>query len=58
MHASELEAFKRTLDRAGVPRDAPPDWLPAEPTALMVPEQRALYAELREQAKQRAEGLR
>lgn len=55
MQASELQAFKRILDRAGVPRDAPPDWLPAEPTALMVPEQRALYAELREQARRRVE---
>ncbi len=31
--------------------DAPPDWLPEEPTALMIPEERALYAEFREQAR-------
>lgn len=39
----ELEAAKRTLDRAGIPRDPPADWEPADPTRLMTRLERDIY---------------
>jgi hypothetical protein len=41
----ELEAAKRSLDRAGIPRDPPTDWQPDDPTALMTGYERELYRE-------------
>jgi hypothetical protein len=39
----EMEAYKRMLDRAGVPRDPPPGWAPARPTDLMTAMEREAY---------------
>lgn len=39
----ELEAFKRMLDRAGVPRDPPIDWAPENPEHLMTSYERELF---------------
>ncbi|MGH8028645.1 MAG: hypothetical protein ACREO3_01795 [Arenimonas sp.] len=40
IEAGEMEAMKRTLDRAGVPREPPPGWEPTDPTELMTAMQR------------------
>jgi hypothetical protein len=42
---TEMEAFKRTLDRAGLPRDPPDGWEPADVSRLMTAEERTLYRE-------------
>jgi tRNA A-37 threonylcarbamoyl transferase component Bud32 len=39
----ELEVVKRTLDRAGIPRDPPPGWEPEDPEALMTALERDIY---------------
>ena len=39
----ELEAWKRALDRAGIPRDPPEGWMPDEPEQLMTGYERELY---------------
>jgi hypothetical protein len=41
----ELEASKRALDRAGIPRNPPPDWEPSDPTRLMTGLEREIYRE-------------
>jgi hypothetical protein len=45
LQVSELEAIKRTLDRAGLPRDPPEDWEPEDVSRLMTGEERRLYTE-------------
>jgi hypothetical protein len=42
---TEMEAFKRTLDRAGLPRDPPEGWEPEDVSRLMTGEERMLYRE-------------
>lgn len=39
----ELEAAKRSLDRAGIARDPPADWQPKDPTDLMTGHEREIY---------------
>jgi serine/threonine protein kinase len=49
----ELEAAKRTLDRAGLPRDPPADWEPEDPVRLMTGYERDIYRQkARELARQ------
>jgi hypothetical protein len=40
---TEIEAYKRTLDRTGLPRDPPPDWMPENPEALMTGLEREVF---------------
>ena len=40
---TESEAFKRALDRAGIPRDPPVDWKPERPEMLMTAMEREVY---------------
>lgn len=40
---TEIEAFKRSLDRAGIPRDPPVDWKPEQPEELMTGMEREVY---------------
>ena len=39
----EMEASKRSLDRAGIPRDPPADWEPEDPSRLMTALERGIY---------------
>lgn len=39
----EIEAYKRVLDRAGIPRDPPADWEPKNPEQLMTGLERETY---------------
>lgn len=39
----ELEAAKRTLDRAGIPRDPPAEWQPEDPEQLMTRYEREVF---------------
>lgn len=41
----ELEAAKRTLDRAGLPRDPPAGWEPEDPVRMMTGYERDIYRE-------------
>ena len=43
----EMEAFKRTLDRAGIPRDPPDDWAPEDPEQLMTSFERERFRQER-----------
>lgn len=40
---TEIEAFKRALDRAGIARDPPNDWKPERPEELMTSMEREIY---------------
>lgn len=37
----EWEAYQRSAERSGVPREPPPDWVPKRPEQLLLPEERA-----------------
>ena len=43
IEAGELEAAKRVLDRAGIPRLPPADWQPTDPTRIMTGLEREMY---------------
>lgn len=34
----EWEAYQRSAERSGVPREPPPDWVPKRPEQLLLPE--------------------
>jgi len=42
-HFTEIEANKRALDRAGIPRDPPDNWKPDRPDALMTAMEREVF---------------